>query len=62
MGAAAPTEVEIGEHRSGKIEGEEGDYLHIYHHYDVSGIKSTMSVTHVSVTQCKMPSVIMVNM
>ena len=38
------------------------DYLHIYHHYDMSSIKSTMSVTHVSVTQCKMSSVIMVNM
>jgi hypothetical protein len=38
------------------------EYLHIYHHYDMSGIKNTMSVTHVSVTQCKMSSVIMVNM
>jgi hypothetical protein len=38
------------------------EYLHIYHHYDVSGIKNTMSVTHVSVTQCKMSSIIMVNM
>jgi len=38
------------------------EYLHIYHHGDVSGIRYIMSVTHVSMIQYKISSVIVVNM